>query len=465
MRDTLELYLSMARLVDGDTDPGTPFATMLGCDGPAALWAALAHDRFAQDSRVNSDAILRAFLALPPHLRRSLGPSLADRFLAAADPSSARLIRDAVERIPHIPASEVAMLDAHADLQADRPAEARDHVEAALEDGDQGPAGLALLVEAHLRDLEPMPQDMATAVAAFARELASDPATAAAEGLPADPSRALVLALALSGQTDAAFGAMPITDDDPDSRKLVTDLWRVVTGLADDNAFLAQAVDAARLGPPDIGPEEAFGVADRLLALGFADAALVWLALSDPTDPMTRRLAATAELARGDARAAVLRLDDSRAGAATAEDTALRARALVQLGSFSEARQAYIAAGMVEEAERLIAWEGDWNALASLTEGAAVPTPEGENLPETAASPNPVADLADDPWASALAILAPEADGAASDGLIPTEPTDGAPADVAATGPLARGEALLAESATARAAIDALLSGVAAPIP
>ncbi|OYX24613.1 MAG: hypothetical protein B7Z10_08905 [Rhodobacterales bacterium 32-66-7] len=41
----LNLYRSMARLIDGETDPETPFATMLGCDGPAAFWAALAHDQ------------------------------------------------------------------------------------------------------------------------------------------------------------------------------------------------------------------------------------------------------------------------------------------------------------------------------------------------------------------------------------------------------------------------------------
>jgi len=38
--EELALYRSMAILVDGGTDPDTPFATMLDCDGPAALWAA-----------------------------------------------------------------------------------------------------------------------------------------------------------------------------------------------------------------------------------------------------------------------------------------------------------------------------------------------------------------------------------------------------------------------------------------
>jgi len=414
------LYLSMARLVDGEVDAATPFATMLGCDGPAALWAALAHDRFPAGDSPNTDAILRSFLALPPHLRRTLGPSLADKFLAADDPSAARVVRDAVERVPHIPAAEVALLDATADLQAERPAEARDHAEVALQDGDQSLDSLTLLVEAHLRDMTPLSADIATAVAAFSAELGGD------------RIRTLVLALALSGQPDAAFAALDARMQD---KALTSDLWQVMVRLADDNAFLRHAIGDEL---PEVGPEVARGVAERLVTLGFADASLAWLAASGLRDPLSLRLAATAELSRGDAQAALALLGESVAP----EDLALKARALVQLGAFAEARAAYTAAGLTEEAERLQTWGGDWAGLVPPLAEAVAVLDQG---PEAPASVE-------------LAGLDPSSSGA-------PPPGGSAPPESEQAGPLARGEALLVESAEARAAIEALLSGVATPTP
>ena len=431
---TLALYQSMTHLVDGDTDPATPFAPMLGCDGPAALWAALAHDRFPEGSRINTDAILRGFLALPAHQRRALGPGLAEKFLAAEDASAARLIRDVVGRIPHIPAAEVALLDASADLQADRAADARAHAELALQEGDRSLDSLILLVEAHLRDMTPLTPDVALAVAAFSRELAP-------QDHMANTGRTLVLALALSGQTAAAFAAL---DPLPETGRTATssDLWRVVVELADDNAFLGHAVGAFETGRPDVSPEGALGVAQRLIGLGFADAALAWLERSDPANPLSRRAAATAELMRGDARAALAWLDGG--AALTPEDMALKAKALLQLGAIAEARTAYAAAGLEADADRLRIRAGDWVGLAEV------------GGPDAPAS-----------WVLAAAALEQVPKGDASNHPAKAGPDTVAAADAAPPeiGPLGRGMALLAQSAEARAAIDAVLAGIAAPVP
>lgn len=409
--ETLALYESMARLVEGELDPATPFATMLGCDGPAALWASLAHDQFPHGSRLNTDAILLSFLALPPHLRRALGPPLADKFLAADDPSAARLIRDAVERIPHVPAAEVARLDASADLRADRPAEARDHAKAALTDGDQSLDSLTLLVQAHQADMTPLPPEVATAIAAFAGESGSE------------VTRTLVLALALSGQTDAAFVAAGDAKDAP-----WPELWDITAHLADDNALLRHAIGAK---PVDAAPNVALAMAQRLVGLGFPDPALDWLALSGTADPLSRRVAAGAELARGNAQAAL----DLLGGSVAPEDFALKAQALVQLGAFAEAHAAYVMAGLPDEAARLQNWAGDTTGLEEADVAAAV------TVLDQAPEPPATIDPGDQD---------PDAVPATSE---------------AADGPLARGERLLAESAEARAAIDALLAGVATPTP
>ncbi|WP_374430803.1 hypothetical protein [Tabrizicola sp.] len=341
--EDVALYRSMARLVDGETDPQTPFATMLECDGPAALWAALAHDRLPSGPDVNRDAILQGFLTLPAHLRRHLGPALAEKFLARDDTEAVRIIRDAMERTPDADPGSVALLDAKTQLHAGDAGAAQIHAEEAVAlDGDRADS-LVALVEAHFLKLQPMDPDAADALMSIRGEAEDGDSAAAIE-------RATVLALALSGQTHAAFGSNQAPAN-------LSDLWRVVEDRATNDDFLRHAVlpeDAAR---PDVADEVAQAVADRLLALGFPDAAVVWLgpvAPSDPTD--LRLLAARAELARRDAGAALALLGD----ASGPEADQLRADALLVLGDLPAAEAALSQSGEADAAARVGLWDGDW---------------------------------------------------------------------------------------------------------
>lgn len=396
----VEIYASMARLVEGGQDPATPFARMLGCDGAAALWAALAHDTLPPGAGVEVDAIVRSFAALPPHLRRSLGAGLAGKLLDRGDSDAARMVRDAMERSADMAAAEVALLDARADLLADRPDAAIAHAERAI--AGVGVKGLIALVEAHFQKAKPLAKDIPEALQAFRGEI----------GDPRDIARldrALALALVLSGQTRAAI-AVPLTDVGA-----LSDLWHVVQLRSPDDDFLHHAVVPDRFAVPAVSGTVALAVASRLTDLAFPDAALAWLGPVMPTDAADRRrLAARAETARGDARQAITLLD----GLTTPEDAALRALALVHLGEFGLASQAYAAAGMDDEADRLRGWAGDW---AALTEGA------------------------DPAWGAAAAAASPAA--------------------VSDAGPLAHGAALLDDSAAVRQAMAALLSDVATPDP
>ncbi|MBA3910405.1 MAG: hypothetical protein C0524_11105 [Rhodobacter sp.] len=396
----LKIYLSMARLIDGMTDPETPFAGMLGCDGTAALWAALAYTRLPQGRAVNTDAILRSFLALPPHMRVTLGPGLAEKLLERGDTDAARMVRDALERTPDVPSDTVSLLDATADLRADRPDAARAHAEAAIAEGGETVDGLVALVEAYFLKAEPLSPEVVDSLRALQGPKGLGEATGPQQ-------RALVLALALSGQTDDAFKQAAVFGP------ATPGLWRVAYLLASDDAFLRHAVLPEGGEVPDATPEVKLGVAKRLANLGFADAALAWLGPVSPADTAEwRRLAARAELARGDAGRAIALLD----GLAEPQDEGLRAAALVQLGALALARKSYAAAGLTEEALRIVAWEKDWTNLQA-------------NGPPK--------------WSAAAA---------AASAVTPVE-----------AGPLARGSALLEGSTEARSAIDALLSSVPAP--
>ena len=393
--------ISMAKLVDGNPDPKSPFLGMLICDGTAALWAALAHSELPLGQDVNTDAVVRTFLALPSHLRTSLGSALAKKLLEHDDPEAARMIRNAVERTPETPAATVDLLDASADLHAGRTDAALERANEAVAEGGSGPDEMIALVEAHFQKTKPLPPDIATALQAFQAEVGEPERRA-------QLLRALALAQVLSGQTDAGFATAA------QHGLALSDLLELAFQLADDDAFLRHAILPEDAEAAGLKSDVELGVATRLLGLGFADAALYWLDPVAPNDSADRRrIAAEAELARGDARRAVALLLDL----AEPKDEILRAKALVQLGALAEARTAYLAAGLPEEAQRLTTWEGDWQGL------------KAEDAPL---------------WSAAAAVVTPN-------------PLQDA-------GPLARGAALLEDAAAARLAVDALLKGLASPV-
>jgi hypothetical protein len=348
----LALYASMALIVDLDSDPQTPFVTMLGCNGPAALWAALARDRLPPGTELNRQAVLSAFIALPAHLRRHLGAGLAEKFLALGDAEAARIIRDTLERTPEADQAEVALLDVESSLHEGDIDSARDHADHALSLDADREAGLVAVVETHFRKIDPLEPDIAEALLARRGEGPVGPA-----GNELD--RAIVLALALAGQTDRAFS------DKAASGAVLSDLWQIAQNRATDDDFLRHAVLPATTDRPETAPDVAFAVAQRLAALGFHDAALVWLGPVGPAESEDYRLmAAEAELGRGNARGAIAQLEGMHD--ARAED--LRAKALVQLGDMASAGKALIAAGDIEGSERLGLWDRNWAAASPTTQ-------------------------------------------------------------------------------------------------
>ncbi|NHB76646.1 hypothetical protein [Rhodobacter calidifons] len=340
--EPLSIYKSMGRIIDGEPDPATPFAGMLDCDGPAALWAALARDRLPRGPGVNRAAILRAFQSLPSHLRSHLGSGLADRFLAIDDADAARMIRDAMSRAPQVEAKTIALLDASNSLhRGDIEAARRHAAEAVALDGNQA-TSLVTLVEAHFQDQKPLAAEIPETLRALRGEIG-------ASELGAKVDRAIVLSLALSGQMDAAFSSGEAVG------KVLADLWNVAASRADDDSFLRHAVLPTGNQPPALPQDLALNIAVRLLDLGFPDAALAWIGPVSTRDTASRRLAAArAQLGRGDARAALQLLE----GLNGAESESVRAAALFQLDDLPQAASALRAARRPDDAIRVELWQG-----------------------------------------------------------------------------------------------------------
>lgn len=400
----LQLYAGLARIIDGIADPSSPFRGMLTCDTSAALWSALLYAQLPTGSGVNVPAILRGFAALPPHLRQYLGPKLAERFLARGDVDAARMVRDATARVPGIPAGATDLLDAQLGLGEGRTGDAALSAQAALDGGGAvGMEAAPALVEANFRKMEPIGPELLTTVTSYL-----------AEAVGTDKElvlrRAHVLALALAGQPAEALLAL---DQAPETE---ADLWQVIAARATDEQLLTVAVLAPGTPRPQAADATVLAMAGRLADLGFADAALVWLgAIAADADPEVRLLAARAELARGDARAARALVSDLK----SPDALEIYAKALTRLGEISPAGEAWRSAGFADEALRLSIWERDWTAVSLGAVG---------------------------PWKDA-ALLAVSAETA-------TPPPDGL---------LAQGAALVDASAEARKRITDLLGSVVDP--
>lgn len=399
------LLLSLTRLVDGETDPDGPFRGQARCDTVSALWAVLATDMPLTAGNLDEAAVRRGFSALPPHLRRSLGPGLVDRFIAAGNDGAVLALRDAMERGLSASDPELEVLDARIDLASGQP----EGAEARLTDimADPGPAtadAMIALVDARMVQKAAITPETVTTLEALIEE------NAAGEKEPA-LRRALVLAHFASDNVSAAFDALPGTP------ATAAELWSLLADRGSDQDLLAHAVRSEE-DLPVLAPETSARLADRLLSLGLSEPALDWIGKPEAGWSSERfLLQARALLAEGDARAALAAITDQ----ASTEAEIVRARALMKLGMPDTAAAAWDAAGEPDAAATVRSWAGDWAKLA-------------EDGPET--------------WQSAAQILNAERTR---------------PLRVDQDGALQRGAALASESAADRESIEDLLRSVPMP--
>ncbi|MFE3836761.1 hypothetical protein [Pseudogemmobacter sonorensis] len=427
--------VAMSHIVDLAAPPGAAFDGMAGCSGQAALWATLALALKDQRAGMDADSVVRAFSALPPHLRVHFGPVLTGYFLKIGDEASARRLRDAALRAPGAASADLALMDAGYQLATGDEAAAAERAEAALSGNAMTGAGaLAMRVEAAFRGDRVVPPGTEIQIAAFLTEVRGT-------SVEAPLRRAQMLALAMIGDFPGAFSIRTDAGGMAQGRfsENGSDLWSLAVTAAPDGIFMAEATGhAADLRVETIRPQIRLAVAERLLALGFAASALDWAGSQPSTGAEEARLlVARARLALRDARGVIAGL----AGLDGSEAEGLRARAVLQLGEPATAAVMFGRAGDEAARERALIWAGDWRHVAQAGEApwdraaafalGEVPFLDTDALSAGSGEDFPAALEAD----PAVAVSPP-----------------GPPA-----GPLARGEVLLAESAALREAILDLL--------
>jgi hypothetical protein len=220
------------------------------------------------------------------------------------------------------------------------------------------------------------------------------------------------LAYGASGDFASAFGRV---EGDPESAPV---LWKILAVSAPDSALLDYAVLSNSQPLPSPAKGSAALIASRLLDLGLSDQAARWLSLAPAPAPL---LAARVQLAEGKPQDALALLGGDQSPSAFP----IRATALRDIGDDRALAELFSEAGMTEEQWATISRMQDWSALASSG-------PDG--------------------WKQAAqSLIGPS-----------TVPGETPPQDPTA-GPLAQGEALLANSQVTRDAITTLLNSVDSP--
>lgn len=260
-----ERVRTLARIVDGEPPDSPELRGFTACQSPVALWAVLARPALGPGDVVASGAVYEAFSGLPPHLRRSLGPPLAERFIAAGDIAMARSIRDAIERASESSDVAIRLTDARLASAEGRHDDSEVALDAALHDGGpQAEEAALLLAEARVRNADAGTQEFRDTVAALAFAQRRT-------GTGARYQRVHLLLLGLAGEWGAAFDALDKAAD-ADRPALTRELFATLAAHADEPNLLQRYFagrDAFEAAIPT--PELRAAVADRLEKAGFPE--------------------------------------------------------------------------------------------------------------------------------------------------------------------------------------------------
>jgi hypothetical protein len=407
-RATLE---TLSYIVDLELPPGSAFAGMENCDTNAAMWAVLEKQEVKQLGHIAIPAVLRAFSALPIHLRRQLGPGLAERFLAAEDYSTAASVRDAINRTSQEQDPAQAMLDARLQLTNGDKASAENQLSQLA--GTSNPTGIIAtitLIQTQVESGQEVSPNLTTTAEAQLQE---------AQGGTSEGNLREALALAYASQNRFREAFEQVDRYDLKAKKI----WDVLGSRGSDDAVLTMATLETRDDRPDVAVETRQKIARHLLDLGFPDKALLWLEPSSEQDETGLILAARAQLMLNNDLEVLNLLENLK----TPDSDKLRARALAKLQT-GDAVDKLIQSGQENEAGIAARQKRDWPELMQFDKSGI--------WQEAAALTNALQGVTDK-QASGQAV---------KEGSIDTK------------GPLARTRDTLKESEAARAVLNQLLA-------
>ncbi|APX13291.1 hypothetical protein BWR18_17590 [Tateyamaria omphalii] len=267
----------------------------LDCDSDVALWAILSKETLHSYETVNSKAAIRTLSSLPLHLRQHIAPALSKKLLAYGDEDGAAAALRGLERTAEPLSSAAELAKADIELVQGNTVSAQARLERVVGSNDQQSAeALVRYVDTQFNTSVEIDESIAALVEAYAIEFRDDP-------LGEKLRRAHVLALATSGQFDAAFSALERISSsriENASAELRSSVLEVLSRDAPEGVFVRQAFENIADGSVEISQQAALLLVERLVELGFfAEAEQLLFAQSDiPQTPKNRQLRAEVSL-------------------------------------------------------------------------------------------------------------------------------------------------------------------------
>lgn len=352
-----EVVLALAEIVDYTESRATILDGQAACPGKVALWATLAKPLTLAETPSDPNYILRAFAALPRHLRQHLGPTLAQRLQGVGLDSEARNALNAATRAGGTTSAH-ALSSARLGLTGTTAETARRSLLNLSRGADTvaAEALLELFEDAERRGVVPDVEWVEDAPSLVRATIGTE--------LSARLNLAGLRGRISNGQYDRLRAALN-SDSAGVTSQVAVDLSARALAHAAENAsdadFLKTELGLSKLaGPNAVEREGRTAVAKRLLSLGLAQRAARYL----PTDPESldeRELAARILAANGNGAEAVRVLE---AANKSAELQGVLGEVLEGDGRLAESIAAYNQAEAQEAATRNAFRIADWDWVA-----------------------------------------------------------------------------------------------------
>lgn len=368
-----EILLALADIVEtGATAAPGPLARAHECSNAAALWAVMADPDPARVFVSDRNAVALTFSGMPAHLRRHLGPFLAQAYIDAGDREFGLTIRNTALRGSPEAVAGLKLLDVELSEETGVQAEPilRD---LAFSNAPEAPLAVIQLVDRLVSEGREVPRDVIDLAATLAFE------NAQAE-LAGSLLRAEILGMISQGEIEVAnaLADRALADDAIEAEvhaDLMLRLGNAIAAVEDEQVFLRYALVLTRMlddSPSAMAVRK--DVAGRLLDMGFWQGVeqLVTIGGQQPSSSDLVLLGRMLNLS-GQAQLALEKV----AGLSSMDAVRVRAAAYDLLGRHEEAGAAFREISEADEGARQMWLAGQWDALA---EGPSNPEADAARL-------------------------------------------------------------------------------------
>ncbi len=269
------------------------------CEGQVALWALASLPEFSQDNQYNHKQALATFSALPLHLRRHIGPSIAQKYIDINDQTQAELYLDLIDRAPGHHGDAFDFVQAKVEMKPENPESASHKLTPIIETNSSFAAEAFIqLIDASQKHNHPVSTEIIDNAEAMLVEHRNSP-------LEAELLRAIIIGRTLVGDYSIGFSHLStqrpgLNLSDEDQADLWSTLLRALTQNSSDLEFAQYTLsnlDTILASPADATIFT--DLASRLLENGFTDAALRILQSRSNNDETSKLSLAKIELKKG----------------------------------------------------------------------------------------------------------------------------------------------------------------------